>query len=332
MYFLRPRLVVSDIVEDLDRWKLVLPRKLRAEALRESHDASHAGHLGVEKTYHRVAVSYYWPNLFRDMAKHVRTCDMCQRTKVEQSSPAGWMGRRTVEGPWTAVAADIIGPLPRSKAGYQYLLVVQSITIGKDRRITSFYTKIFRENVEYRQAHKVIKHDFMNLLIQLMEKGYVGDDKKTTDVTSGFETSTATATFALYELAHHQDKVYKEIDETLTKHDLTYDAMNKMPYLTKVINETLRKYPPLSMLNHICTKVINLPTTNIYLLKETSIFIPILGLHRDPSIYPNPDKFDPERFNADEKARRHPYAYLPFGEGPRICIGDLDTCKRKSDS
>ncbi|XP_077270870.1 LOW QUALITY PROTEIN: putative cytochrome P450 6a14, partial [Temnothorax americanus] len=138
---------------------------------------------------------------------------------------------------------------------------------------------------------------------------------------AGFETSTATATFALYELAHHQDKVYKEIDETLTKHDLTYDAMNKMPYLTKVISETLRQYPPLSMLNHICTKDINLPTTNIYLLKGTSIFIPILGLHRDPSIYPNPDKFDPERFNTDEKARRHPYAYLPFGEGPRICIG-----------
>ncbi|TGZ57218.1 putative cytochrome P450 6a20 [Temnothorax longispinosus] len=136
-----------------------------------------------------------------------------------------------------------------------------------DRRITSFYTNIFRDNVEYKQVHKIIKHDFKNLLIQIMEKDYVDDDKKTTDVTStinkltmaeataqnfifflaGFETSTATATFALYELAHHQDKVHKEIDETLTKHDLTYDAMNEMPYLTK----TLRKYPPLPMLNHI---------------------------------------------------------------------------------
>ncbi|XP_071652895.1 probable cytochrome P450 6a23 [Temnothorax longispinosus] len=215
-----------------------------------------------------------------------------------------------------------------------------------DRSITSFYTNIFRETVEYRQAHKVIKKDFMDLLIQLMEKGHVDDDKKT-DVTStinkftmkeaiaqsfifflaGFETSAATATFALYELAHNpdiQDKVHKEIDKVLAKHNdgLTCKAIKEMENLEKVIDETLRKYPPLPMLNRICTKDITLSsTTDIHLPKGTSILIPILGLHRDPSIYPDPDKFNPDRFNLDEKARRHGYSYLPFGQGPRICIG-----------
>lgn len=83
----------------------------------------------------------------------------------------------------------------------------------------------------------------------------------------------------------------------------------------------MRKYPPLSTLNRICTKEIVLPTTNIHLPKGTLITIPVLGVQRDPSIYPDPDKFDPERFNTDQVAKRHPYAYLPFGEGPRICIG-----------
>ncbi|XP_011701012.1 PREDICTED: probable cytochrome P450 6a20 isoform X1 [Wasmannia auropunctata] len=191
------------------------------------------------------------------------------------------------------------------------------------------------------------RHDFLNLLIQLMEKGYIesDDDKKAinTSITvnkltmaeaaaqsyiffiAGFESVSTTVTFALYELAQHQDiqdKVCKEIDEILAKHGgLTYDAMNEMTYLHKVMNETLRKYPPIPLLVRICTKDIDLPTTNIHLPKGTLINIPLLGLHRDPSIYPDPDKFDPERFNADKVAERHPYAYLPFGEGPRNCIG-----------
>ncbi|KMQ84279.1 reverse ribonuclease integrase, partial [Lasius niger] len=72
LYFLRPKKVISEIVEDLDRWKVVIPREYRQEVLRESHDMPQAGHLGTEKTYQRVAVSYFWPNLFRDVTEYVR--------------------------------------------------------------------------------------------------------------------------------------------------------------------------------------------------------------------------------------------------------------------
>ncbi|XP_036146803.1 probable cytochrome P450 6a20 [Monomorium pharaonis] len=213
-----------------------------------------------------------------------------------------------------------------------------------DKCISNFYINTFREIVKYRQTHNIIKHDFMNLLIQLMEKGYIDNDKiinmsETTKITmleaaaqsyvfiaAGFESSSTTATFALYELAQHQDiqdKVRKEIDEILEKHnDLSYDAMNEMKYLHKIINETMRKYPPLPLINRICTEELDLPTTNIHVPKETLIIVPVFGLHRDPAIYPDPDKFDPERFNEDEVAKRHSYAYLPFGEGPRKCIGE----------
>lgn len=64
---LSPTAVVADIVEDLGRWKLVLPDELRGEALRESHDDPQAGHLSVEKTYHRLVTAYYWPGMFRPL-------------------------------------------------------------------------------------------------------------------------------------------------------------------------------------------------------------------------------------------------------------------------
>ncbi|XP_011706973.1 PREDICTED: cytochrome P450 6l1-like, partial [Wasmannia auropunctata] len=140
-------------------------------------------------------------------------------------------------------------------------------------------------------------------------------------ILAGFESSSLIATYALYELSQRQDvqdKAREEIDEMLSKHGgLTYDALSEMTYLQNIINETMRKYPPLSILNRVCTKEINLPTTNICVPKGTLVTIPLLGLQRDPSIYPDPDKFDPERFNADKIKEKHPYSFIPIGHGPR---------------
>jgi cytochrome P450 family 6 len=75
------------------------------------------------------------------------------------------------------------------------------------------------------------------------------------------------------------------------------------------------------MLNRECTKDYKIPGTDVVLEKGMTTVIPVLALHHDPKYYPEPERFDPERFNEDEKAKRHHYVYLPFGEGPRICIG-----------
>ena len=68
-----------------------------------------------------------------------------------------------------------------------------------------------------------------------------------------------------------------------------------------------------------CTKACTIKGLKIP--KGTTILVPVYSIHRDPKIYPDPERFDPERFNVENKQSRDPYSYLPFGHGPRNCIG-----------
>lgn len=70
-----------------------------------------------------------------------------------------------------------------------------------------------------------------------------------------------------------------------------------------------------------CTKEYTIPGTDVTIEKGTRVIVPIMGIQHDPDIYPEPEKFNPDRFNAAEREKRDRYAYIPFGEGPRICIG-----------
>lgn len=86
--------------------------------------------------------------------------------------------------------------------------------------------------------------------------------------------------------------------------------------------ETLRKYPPVPILNRMCTKEYNVPGTNTVIEKGIRLMIPVIGIHRDPEYYPDPDKFNPDRFSEENKQKLKPYTFLPFGDGPRVCIGE----------
>ena len=92
-------------------------------------------------------------------------------------------------------------------------------------------------------------------------------------------------------------------------------------YAEVFVSETLRKYPPLPILTRLCTKDYIIPGTDVQLNKGVGVMIPVLGLHSDPEYYPNPDIFDPERFSEENKQSRPSFTWLPFGDGPRICIG-----------
>ncbi|XP_044738022.1 cytochrome P450 9e2-like [Chrysoperla carnea] len=145
---------------------------------------------------------------------------------------------------------------------------------------------------------------------------------------TSFESTSTAMCFVAYELALNPDiqqRCYDEIHEILESTDgkLSYDAVQKIKYLDMVISETLRKWPPAVATDRVCTKpyTLNVDGKDIFLEKGTNIEIPIYGIHHDPQFYPNPDKFDPERFSDENRHNIDPMTYLPFGVGPRNCIG-----------
>ncbi|XP_047118513.1 cytochrome P450 6k1-like [Schistocerca piceifrons] len=144
---------------------------------------------------------------------------------------------------------------------------------------------------------------------------------------SGVETVASALAFCLHELALDtpvQAAVRAEVDATLRHHDgqLSYAAVKHLPYLDTVIAETLRKYPPVETVTRVTNGEFRVPGFSATLPRGTLVLVSVLGLHRDPAYFPDPDRFDPDRFREDVRRRRHPYVYLPFGAGPRACFGN----------
>lgn len=140
---------------------------------------------------------------------------------------------------------------------------------------------------------------------------------------AGYETSSNTLAFTCYLLALHpecQSRVQEEVDDFFTRHESPdYTNVQELKYLDMVVSEALRLYPPgfrfARDIEHDC--VVN----GVRLPKGAWLEIPAGFLHHDPEFWPEPEAFIPERFTPDAKASRHPFVYLPFGAGPRNCVG-----------
>lgn len=86
--------------------------------------------------------------------------------------------------------------------------------------------------------------------------------------------------------------------------------------------ETFRMHPPVPLLIRVCTKTFKIPDSDVVLNPKEKIIIPVYPIHNDPKYYPQPEIFDPQRFSDENKASRPRGTFLPFGDGPRICIGN----------
>lgn len=213
--------------------------------------------------------------------------------------------------------------------------------------VTVFFKDLVKKVIVERNGKPTNRRDFMDLILEMRNKQELKlikrfDEEKdmSLEITdsiieaqaflfyaAGYETSASTLTFLLYQLALEpeiQEKLRAEIDEYLKQNNnqiLLETLLKDLPYLEQVFNETLRMYPIVDFLQRSAVEEYELPETNLKVAKNQVVLISTYGIHHDEKYYPNPTKFDPERFTPDEIAARHPCAYLPFGVGPRHCIG-----------
>ncbi|KAL3283522.1 hypothetical protein HHI36_006661 [Cryptolaemus montrouzieri] len=202
-----------------------------------------------------------------------------------------------------------------------------------DPTIITFLRSVFWESIRIREENHKEGNDLLDIIVELRANeefrrtmNFEGDKviaQAFIFFVAGFETTASTISFTLYELCLNskiQKKLKENIRETLRKHDnkLTYNAVAEMDYLDSVVKETLRKYPALPFLDRVCNDNYKIPGTETILEKGVLVVVPMVGLHHDPAFYSEPEKYIPERF---EEPRRD-LSFLPFGKGPRACIGE----------
>lgn len=244
-----------------------------------------------------------------------------------------------------------------------------------DKEVGDFMIDTVRQNLEYREKNNISRKDFFQLLMQLRNTGKIQDDndwaaKATSNqkaisleemaahafffFAAGFETTSSTMSFLMYEWAKNPDiqqKAYDEIVEVLSKHDgkLTYESVGDMKYIGQCIDgkprlnnsyllefeifnnlkyfkcstESLRMHPPLTSIQRSCTKDYKIPDSNIVIEKGTMVMFSVSGLHYDPKYYDEPKKFKPERYSDVHKSDKSfiEMPNLAFGDGPRNCLG-----------
>ena len=208
------------------------------------------------------------------------------------------------------------------------------------KQIANFFRDLVETTIKTRDENGIVRPDILQLMME--NRGKDGKAELTIDdmvaqafvfFFGGFDSTSTLMCFAAHELAVNQEihkKLQNEVDQVLeaSNGQAPYEMVNNMEYLDAVISEALRRYPVAAAVDRVCVKEFELPPTlpgmkPVIIKKGGAIWIPIYGLHHDPQYFEEPEKFDPERFLGERKKESlNSGAYLPFGLGPRMCIGN----------
>jgi cytochrome P450 len=182
--------------------------------------------------------------------------------------------------------------------------------------------------VAKRRAENRTSKDFLGLLMETRDRdsGQVMPDGQLvseiiTLIVAGFETTSLTLTWTWYLLSRNSDVEQKLMSELRGRHDVPERAqLSTATYTSKILEEALRLYPPVWL---IVRRALNDDYLGGYFVPaKTEIYFSPYIIQRHPDLWRAPDCFDPGRFDPDQSKNRHPLAMLPFGAGPRNCIGE----------
>lgn len=142
----------------------------------------------------------------------------------------------------------------------------------------------------------------------------------------GHDTTSSGLSWVLFNLAkypEYQEKCREEIQEVMKGRELEeleWDDLSQLPFTTMCIKESLRQFPPVTLISRRCTEDIKLPDGRI-VPKGIICLVSIYGTHHNPTVWPDSNVYNPYRFDPDNPQQRSPLAYVPFSAGPRNCIG-----------
>ncbi|XP_059482598.1 cytochrome P450 9e2-like isoform X2 [Neocloeon triangulifer] len=213
--------------------------------------------------------------------------------------------------------------------------------------VKNFFTSVIVNNIKFREQNNKSRPDMIQLLIdernaqiqkfkeanQPVDEASIMSDldivaQAFTFFLAGFETVSNLTTLVCMVLGGEKDvqeKLREEVDDAFAKSGngkLSYDAIQGMKYLDMVISEVQRLIPVTPFGDRICNKDLDLPEYGINFKEGDIVGIPFYAFSRDPEHFPDPDEFKPERFSEENKHKIKPFTFMPFGSGPRGCIGN----------
>ncbi|KAM6155819.1 cytochrome P450 3A4-like [Rhynchocyon petersi] len=231
---------------------------------------------------------------------------------------------------------DFLDPLIFSVALFPFLTpIFDALNLSMfPRDATDFFTKsVLRMKEQRLKDNTKYRVDLLQLLLDSQNSNETASHKALTDmelvaqsiifIFAGYETTSTSLSLILHLLATNPDvqqKLQKEIDVTLPNKELPkYEDILQMEYLDMVLNESFRLFPVAVRIERVCKKDVEI--NGLVIPKGTVVMVPNYAFQRDPELWPEPEKFLPERFSKENKESIDPYLYLPFGTGPRNCIG-----------
>jgi len=200
----------------------------------------------------------------------------------------------------------------------------------RQRRLSDKLSRIVLDAIRSRRASHAEGDDLLSMMVQMAdaETGERMTDEEIraeviTLYLAGFETTALTLTYVWYELARQPaigSRLHAELDRVLGGRPPRFDDLDRLPYTRMIFKEALRLYPAAYFVVRYVAEPIELGGHSIP--RGSVLMISPFAVHRQPDLWEEPERFDPERFADDAERDWHKFKYFPFGGGPRICIGN----------